>query len=327
MTETTGTIVVTANGGPEVLEWTETTVGDPGPGEALVKVAAAGVNFIDIYQRDGLYPLDLPFTPGVEGSGVVEAVASDVFLDVGARVAWSGSLGSYAEKRLIDADKLIEVPQGVPLDLAAAVMLQGMTAHYLSHDTYPLAEGDACLIHAGAGGVGLLLIQMAKARGASVFATVGTAEKARVAAAAGADHVVNYTDTDFKDAIEEIAGPKPLAVIYDGVGADTFERGLELLRRRGVMVTFGNSSGPPPPVDALALMRLGSLYVTRPTLFDYIATREQLEQRSRDLFKWIGEGTLEVRVGARFALSAAADAHRALQGRSTTGKALLEAAG
>ena len=326
MTDKTGAIVVETTGGPEVLQWRDTEVPDPGTGQVQVEVVAAGINFIDIYQRNGLYPLTLPFTPGVEGAGVVEAVGDDVgTLEVGSRVAWSGSLGSYTQHRVLDAADVVEVPENVPLDLAAAVMLQGMTAHYLCHDTYPLQPGDICLIHAGAGGVGNLLIQMAKMRGARVFATVGTAEKAEVALAAGADHVINYADTDFKQAIEEIAGTKQLAVVYDGVGKDTFERGLELLRRRGVMVTFGNSSGPPPPIEALQLMRLGSLYVTRPTLFDYNATRDQLEQRSTALFRMIADGTLEVRIGARFPLSAAADAHRALQGRSTTGKVLLEA--
>ncbi|MDH3471765.1 MAG: quinone oxidoreductase [Acidimicrobiia bacterium] len=326
MTDKTGAIVVETTGGPEVLQWRDTEVPDPGTGQVQVEVVAAGINFIDIYQRNGLYPLTLPFTPGVEGAGVVEAVGDDVgTLEVGSRVAWSGSLGSYTQHRVLDAADVVEVPENVHLDLAAAVMLQGMTAHYLCHDTYPLQPGDICLIHAGAGGVGNLLIQMAKMRGARVFATVGTAEKAEVAQAAGADHVINYADTDFKQAIEEIAGPKQLAVVYDGVGKDTFERGMELLGRRGVMVTFGNSSGPPPPIEALQLMRLGSLYVTRPTLFDYNATRDQLEQRSTALFRMIADGTLEVRIGARFPLSAAADAHRALQGRSTTGKVLLEA--
>ena len=326
MTDKTGAIVVETTGGPEVLQWRDTEVPDPGTGQVQVEVVAAGINFIDIYQRNGLYPLTLPFTPGVEGAGIVEVVGDDVgTLEVGSRVAWSGSLGSYTQHRVLDAADVVEVPENVPLDLAAAVMLQGMTAHYLCHDTYPLQPGDICLIHAGAGGVGNLLIQMAKMRGARVFATVGTAEKAEVALAAGADHVINYADTDFKQAIEEIAGPKQLAVVYDGVGKDTFERGMELLGRRGVMVTFGNSSGPPPPIEALQLMRLGSLYVTRPTLFDYNATRDQLEQRSTALFRMIADGTLEVRIGARFPLSAAADAHRALQGRSTTGKVLLEA--
>jgi len=325
MTDKTGAILVETTGGPEVLQWRDTEVPDPGSGQVQVEVVAAGINFIDIYQRNGLYPLALPFTPGVEGAGIVEVVGDDVgTLEVGSRVAWSGSLGSYTQHRVLDAADVVEVPENVPLDLAAAVMLQGMTAHYLCHDTYPLQPGDICLIHAGAGGVGNLLIQMAKMRGARVFATVGTAEKAEVALAAGADHVINYADTDFKQAIEEIAGTKQLAVVYDGVGKDTFERGLELLRRRGVMVTFGNSSGPPPPIEALQLMRLGSLYVTRPTLFDYNATRDQLEQRSTALFRMIADGTLEVRIGARFPLSAAEDAHRALAGRSTTGKVLLE---
>lgn len=322
----TNAIVVESNGGPEVLQWSPAELTAPGPGQVQVRVAAAGINFIDIYQRSGLYPLDLPFTPGVEGSGVVEAVGSEVAdLGVGARVAWSGSLGSYAENRLIAAKDLVALPDEVPLDLAAAVMLQGMTAHYLCYDTYRLEAGDACLIHAGAGGVGNLLIQITKMLGATVFATVGSSAKVKVAEAAGADHVINYAEADFKEAIEEIAGPKPLAVVYDGVGRDTFEQGLQLLRRRGTMVTFGNSSGPPPPIDALQLMRLGSLFVTRPTLGDYTATRQQLEQRAGELFGWIASGELDVRIGARFPLAQAADAHRALEGRATTGKVLLEA--
>jgi NADPH2:quinone reductase len=321
----TNAIVVASTGGPEVLQWSQAEVPAPGSGQVQVRVAAAGVNFIDIYQRSGRYSLDLPFTPGVEGSGVVEAVGSEVEgLVVGDRVAWSGSLGSYAQHRVIAAAGVVKLPDDVPLDLAAAVMLQGMTAHYLCHDTYRLENGDACLIHAGAGGVGTLLIQMAKMLGATVFATVGSAAKAEVAKAAGADHVIDYTEVDFREAIEEIAGPKPLAVVYDGVGRDTFDRGLELLRRRGVMVAFGNSSGPPAAVDPLRLMRLGSLYVTRPSLFDYTATHEQLQQRSGDLFRWIAAGDLEVRVGARLPLAAAADAHRALEGRATTGKVLLD---
>jgi NADPH2:quinone reductase len=320
----TNAIVIETTGGPEVLQWQEVEMADPGPGQLLVKVAAAGINYIDTYQRNGLYPLDLPFTPGIEGSGVVEAVGAGVELGVGARVAWSGSLGSYAERRLIDESAVVALPDGIDLDVAAAVMLQGMTAHYLCKDTYPLATGEACLVHAGAGGVGNLLIQIAKMCGATVFATVGSDDKANVAEAAGADHVINYTTTDFKEAIEAIAGPKPLAVVYDGVGATTFDRSLQLLRRRGVMVTFGNASGPPPPIDALQLMRLGSLYVTRPTLFDYNADRHQLEQRSGDLFRWIADGDLDVLIGGRFPLAAAADAHRALEGRSTTGKLLLE---
>lgn len=310
-------------GGPDVLEWGPIEVADPGPGQLRVKVAAAGVNFIDIYHRTGFYELDLPFTPGLEGAGVVEAVGPDALLSVGDRVAWAGSPGSYAEMIVLSAEDVVEVPDGVAFDDAAAVMLQGMTAHYLCHDTYPLAEGESCLVHAGAGGVGNLLIQMAKARGATVFATVGSPEKAAVANAAGADYVIRYED--FDDAISEIAGPRPLAVIYDGVGAATFERGLSLLKTRGTMVTFGNASGPPPPIDLLELGRNGSLFVTRPTLRDYVASREQLERRTGDLFRDIASGDLEVRIGARFPMPEAAAAHRALESRGTTGKVLLEA--
>lgn len=322
-TDTTHAITVAMTGGPDVLEWAPIEIAEPGPGQLVVKVAAAGVNFIDVYHRSGFYELDLPFTPGLEGAGIVEAVGAGVSLEVGAPVAWAGSPGSYAERVIVEADGVVEVPGGVALDVAAAVMLQGMTAHYLCHDTYPLAEGESCLIHAGAGGVGNLLIQMAKARGAIVFATVGSPEKATVANAAGADYVIRYED--FEDAIGEIAGPRPLEVIYDGVGAATFERGLGLLKSRGTMVTFGNASGPPPPLDLLELGRNGSLFVTRPTLRDYVASREQLERRSGDLFRDIAAGDLEVRIGARFSMPEAAAAHRALESRATTGKVLLEA--
>ncbi len=319
-------IRVNRPGGAEVLEWTALDVPKPGTGEVLIRVAAAGVNFIDVYHRKGLYPLEHPFTLGVEGAGVVEELGADVSgLEEGSRVAWSGSLGSYAEYKVIAADDVIEVPEGVEMEVAAAAMLQGLTAHYLCFDTFPLSQGDVCLIHAGAGGVGHLLVQIAKRLGAVVFATVGTEEKAEVARRAGADHVIDYRRHDFKDAVEEIAGPKALSVVYDGVGADTLEGSMELLRRRGMMVTYGNASGPPPPVDPLQLMRLGSIFLTRPTLADYVTNREELERRSSDLFTWIGRGELDVHIGARFPMAEAAEAHRALQARRTIGKVLLEA--
>ncbi len=318
-------IRVASAGGPEVLEWAETEVPEPGPGQVLVRVVAAGVNFIDTYQRGGLYPMDLPFTPGLEGAGFVESRASDVTdLEIGARVAWPATLGSYAQFAAVPADRLVPVPDAVDLDLAAATMLQGMTAHYLALSTFPLEAGQSCLIHAGAGGVGQLLIQIAKRQGAKVFATVGTAEKAELARAAGADHVIIYTEHDFQVEIERIAGPKAIDVVYDGVGADTVGAGMELLRPRGMMVTFGNASGPPPDVSAFQLMRLGSLLYTRPSLKDYIATRSELEERAFDLFRWIEDGQLNVSIGARFPLADAAEAHRALEGRKTTGKVLLD---
>ncbi|MDF1596858.1 MAG: quinone oxidoreductase [Acidimicrobiia bacterium] len=312
-------------GGPEVLEWVTVPRPEPGAGDLLVHVEAAGINFIDIYQRSGLYPRDLPFTLGLEGAGTVVEVGpgSDGF-EVGQRVAWATAPGSYAEYALVPAEVAVHVPDAVALDVAAAVMLQGMTAHFLAMDTYPLDAGEKCLIHAGAGGVGLLLIQVAKLLGAEVFATVSTDEKASLASEAGADHVINYTEGDFGDAVEEIVGPKALDVVYDGVGADTFDRGLELLRPRGLMALFGQSSGVVKPLDLGKLARFGSLYVTRPSLFVYIAQRVELERRAADVFEWIASGQLNVRIGARFPLSGAADAHRALEARETTGKVLLE---
>lgn len=313
-------------GGPEVMTWAHLPTPEPEPGEVLVRVAAAGVNFIDVYHRIGLYPLELPATLGLEGGGTVEVVGKEVNeLAVGDRVAWSDAIGSYAEYAIIPAGRAVLVPEEIGLDLAAAVMLQGITAHYLSHDTYPLAEGELCLIHAGAGGVGRLLIQMAKMRGATVITTASSDEKAEVARAAGADHVIVHTERDFGDAVEEFAGKKALDVVYDGVGAETLKRGLALLRPRGMMVAFGNASGRPPQIDPLLLSSLGSLYLTRPTIFDYIASREDLERRAADLFGWISEGKLHVLVGARFPLRDAEKAHRALEGRRTRGKVLLEA--
>jgi NADPH2:quinone reductase len=320
-------IRVSQNGGPEVLEWTSVDVPKPGPDQLLVRLTAAGVNFIDVYHRDGLYPLDLPFTPGVEGAGTVEAAGADVTdLEPGARVAWAGPLGSYAEYALVPAQRAVTVPRDVDLDLAAALMLQGMTAHYLAFGTFPLGEGDRCLVHAGAGGVGHLLIQIAKMRGATVFTTVSSEEKAELARRVGADHVIEYTEQDFVEAVRGIAGDNALDVVYDGVGADTVLKGLELLRRRGMMVAYGNASGPPPEIDPLQhLMSRGSLFLTRPSLFDYVSTREELEQRAGDLFRWVADGNLKVHVGARLPLGDAAEAHRLLEGRRTTGKVLLEA--
>jgi NADPH2:quinone reductase len=315
---------VSATGGPEVLEWVEVDDPAPGPGQILVDVAAAGLNYIDTYHRSGLYPMSLPFTPGVEGAGTVAALGEGVTgLATGDLVAWTGGLGGYAERAVVPAGQAIKVPDGVDAELAAAVMLQGMTAHFLASSTFPLKPGHRCLIHAGAGGVGLLLIQIAKLRGAEVFTTVGTAEKGKLASEAGADHVILYRDEDFGNAVERIGGPRPLHVVYDGVGADTFERGLEVLAPRGMMVTFGNASGPVEPVLPLRLSQGGSLYLTRPTLGHYTASRDELESRADDLFSWIGEGKLNVLIGRRLAISAAREAHELIQGRATTGKVLL----
>jgi NADPH:quinone reductase len=317
-------ITIPRTGGPEVMEWTEVDDAVAGPGQVVVKVEAAGVNFIDTYHRTGLYPMELPIVPGLEGAGTVLAVgeATDG-IDIGARVAWSAGLGSYAEEVALAADGVVPVPESVPSEIAAAVMLQGLTAHYLATDTFPLGEGSRCLIHAGAGGVGLLLIQLAKMRGAEVFTTVGSEEKAELARGAGADHVILYREVDFGDAIEDIAGPNALDVVYDGVGKTVFDRSLELLRMRGMMVQFGNASGAVDPVAPLRLARGGSLFLTRPTLFHYIATRPELLRRAADLFGWIEAGDLSVRIGATFPMHAAAEAHQALEGRRTTGKVLL----
>ncbi len=316
-------IVISETGGPDVMTWTEVSEPAPGPGQVVVAVAAAGLNYIDTYHRTGLYPLPLPFTPGLEGAGKVTAVGDGVEVSVGDHVAWSNGLGTYAEQVLLDASQVVPVPEGIEMEIAAAVMLQGLTAHYLAHSTYPLQPGDQCLIHAGAGGVGLLLIQMAKKAGAEVFTTVSTDEKAELAAAAGADHVINYREQDFKKEVERIAGPQALAVVYDGVGATTFDDGLELLRTRGTMALFGQSSGVVPPFNLARLGGARSLYVTRPSLFAYVATRDELLSRSHDVLGWVSDGSLDVRIGQRFALADASAAHAAIEGRSTTGKTLL----
>ncbi|MEA1902927.1 MAG: quinone oxidoreductase [Actinomycetota bacterium] len=317
-------IVVTETGGAEKLVLGEVPDPSPGEGEILVDVIAAGINYIDTYHRGGLYPLDLPMTPGVEGAGTVTEVGPGVDgVSVGDQVAWTWVMGSYAEQIVLPAASTVPIPEGVDPAIAAAVFLQGATAHYLAIDTFPLSEGDRCLIHAGAGGVGLLLTQVAKMRGAEVITTVGTADKAELSRQAGADHVVIYTETSFKDDIEAKYGPTPIDVVYDGVGAATFDDGLDLLRPRGVMVTFGNASGPVPPISPLVLSQKGSLFLTRPTLGNHIATREELLSRTDDLFSWILEGKLHVRIGAEFALAEAAEAHRALEHRQTTGKVLL----
>jgi NADPH2:quinone reductase len=317
-------ITMTEPGGPEVLRYDELDDPAAGPGDVVVDVAAAGINYIDTYQRSGLYPVKLPYTPGLEGSGIVVTAGTDVRgLSPGDRVAWSGSPGSYAEQARVSGAVALPVPEGVDLDVAAAVLLQGMTAHFLAVDTFPLEPGHRCLVHAGAGGVGLLLIQIAKLRGAEVLTTVGSRDKADLVRAAGADHVIFYRDEDFAARVTEIVGAKALDVVYDGVGRDTFDASLGLLRRRGMMVTYGNASGPVEPVLPLRLSQSGSLFLTRPTLADYTTTREELERRSGELFAWVAAGQLDVRIGARVPLADAADAHRMLEGRQTTGKVLL----
>jgi NADPH2:quinone reductase len=312
------------HGGPDVLSYVELDDPQPAAGQVVVDVAAIGVNYIDTYHRSGLYEVALPMVPGLEGAGVVAAVGEGVAeVAVGDRVAWASAPGSYATKVALAVGAVAPVPDTVPLDTAAAVMLQGMTAHYLVHDTFPLRPGHRCLVHAAAGGVGLLLVQMAKAAGAEVFATVGSPEKTVLAASAGADHTIVYTDVDFVNAIDDVAGPRPIDVVYDGVGKATFAGGLAVLRRRGMMVTFGNASGPVDPISPLVLSANGSLFLTRPTLFDHIATRDEMVARAGEVFAAISAGALDVRIGARLALADAGDAHRLLEGRATTGKVLL----
>ena len=317
-------IVVSELGGPERLVLSNLPEPVTGPGDLLVEVAAAGLNFIDTYQRAGLYDLTLPFTPGLEGTGTVLEVGADVTgFRIGDEVGWSNVLGTYAERHVMPAERAIPVPEGSDLRVVAAVLLQGITAHYLATDTFPLKPGDRCLIHAGAGGVGLLLTQIAKLRGAEVFTTVGTGDKVELSRNAGADHVIVYSETDFQAAVEAVAGPKSLDVVFDGVGADTFMKGLDLLRPRGLMATFGNASGPVPEIAPLLLSQKGSLYLTRPTMAHYLRTREEMLSRCTDLFSWIDQGVLDVRIGAEYPLAEAAEAHRALEARQTTGKVLI----
>lgn len=311
-------------GGGEVLRVEEVSDPQPGAGEALVRVEAVGVNFIEVYQRTGQYPLSLPFTPGSEAAGRVTAVGSGVTaLKIGDRVAGVSFKGSYAELALSPADRLVILPDAVDTRIAAAVMLQGMTAHYLAISTFPLSSGHVCLIHAAAGGVGLLLCQIARARGARIIGTVSTPEKAELATAAGAHDIVLYTRQNFVEEVRRLSGNQGVHVVYDSVGKSTFDGGLDSLRPRGMLVLFGQSSGPVPPFDPQLLNRKGSLYLTRPTLVNYIATREDLLARANDLFRWIAEGSLEVRVDRSYPLAEAAKGHAALEGRQTSGKILL----
>jgi NADPH2:quinone reductase len=311
-------------GGPEVMEMVELPVPQPKANEAVVKLAAAGVNFIDIYLREGRYQAPLPFVLGQEGAGVVTAAGANVKLfKVGDRVAWAGLLGSYAEYAAVAADRLVPVPQSVSDQQAAGAMLQGMTAHYLSHDTYPLKKGETALVHAAAGGVGLLLVQMAQDIGARVIATVSTEEKAKLARDAGADEVILYTQSDFEEETKRLTGGEGVDVVYDSVGKTTFEKGLNVLRPRGMMVLFGGSSGAVPPFDLIALSQKGSLYVTRPTLFAYTATREELDAHSSAVLGMIAAGKLKLRIEHTYPLAQAQQAHRDLEGRKTTGKILL----
>jgi NADPH2:quinone reductase len=311
-------------GGPEVLRLADVPDPVPGPGQVVVRVEAAGLNFIDVYQRTGLYPNPLPFVPGQEGAGVVAQVGPDVTRwREGDRVAWTSILGSHATRALLPADRAVAVPLGMSTDTAAAVMLQGLTAHYLCTTTYPLKKGDTCLVHAAAGGVGLLLVQMAKQRGARVIGTVGTEAKAALARAAGADEVVLYAREDFLEAVKRLTGGRGVDVVYDSVGKATAEKSLDCLVPRGLMVFFGNASGPVPPIDPLVLSRKGSLYLTRPNLAHYIADRASLEARASAVLGDVAAGRLEVRIHRTWPLAEAAEAHRALEGRQTAGKVLL----
>ena len=317
-------IRVHKTGGPEVLRIEELPDPAPGPGELVVNIEAIGVNFIEIYQREGLYTVPRPFTPGSEAAGTVRALGSGVTeFRVGDRVVSQSMRGAYASRTVVPADRAVRIPDGVSTKVAAAAFLQGLTAHYLATSTYPLKAGESCLVHAAAGGVGLLLCQIAKMRGAFVIGTASTPEKLDLAREAGADEMINYTTRDFVAEVKRITNDVGVAVVYDSVGRTTFDASLNALRRRGMLALFGQSSGPVPPVDPQILNRKGSLFLTRPTLNDYLATRDELVQRSNELFGWLKEGKLRVRIGAEFPLVRAADAHRALASRKTTGKVVL----
>lgn len=317
-------IQVIQTGGPEVMHYADLPTPTPKTNEVLVKIAAVGVNFIDVYNREGRYKAPLPFVLGQEASGSVEAVGKDVTtLKPGDRVAYTGVLGGYAEFAVIPADRLVKVPDGVDDRQAAATMLQGLTAHYLSHDTYPAKKGDVALVHAAAGGVGLLLVQMLHNLGVHVIGTVSTDEKARLAKEAGADEVILYTKADFETETRRLTGNRGLDVVYDSVGKTTFEKGLKLLRPRGMMVLFGGSSGAVAPVDPILLTQNGSLFLTRPSLTHYIISSEDLQKRAAAVFQMIASGKLKLRIEHTYKLADAQQAHSDLEGRKTTGKLLL----
>lgn len=317
-------IRVHKTGGPDVLRIEELPDPTPGPGELVVNIEAIGVNYLEIYQREGLYTVQRPFTPGSEAAGTVRALGSGVTeFKVGDRVVSQSMRGAYASRAIVAADRAVKIPDGVTTKVAAAVFLQGLTAHYLTSSTFSLKHGDSCLVHAAAGGVGLLLCQIAKRRGAFVIGTASTQEKLDLAREAGADETINYTTRDFVTEVKRITGDAGVSVVYDSVGRTTFEGSLNSLRRRGMLALFGQSSGPVAPLDPQVLNRKGSLFLTRPTLNDYVATRDELVQRSSELLGWVNDGSLDVRIGAEFPLVRAADAHRALASRKTTGKIVL----
>jgi len=320
----THAIRVHETGGPEVLRWEEVDVGEPGAGQVTLRQEAAGLNYIDVYHRIGLYPQPLPFTPGVEGAGVVETVGPGVTgLKAGDRVAYAGPTGGYAEVRVIDADRLVNLPNSISCEQAASMMLKGMTAHMLLRSVHRVEPGETILIHAAAGGVGLIVCQWAKALGAIVIGTVGSDEKAELARAHGCDHPIVYTRQDFAAEVERITEGKKLPVVYDSVGKDTFLKSLDCLRPRGLMVSFGNASGPVDPVPPGILAQKGSLFLTRPTLFHYIADRAELEVAARELFDVVESGKVRIEIKQRFALKDAAEAHRALEARKTSGSTIL----
>jgi NADPH:quinone reductase len=321
-------IQITQTGGPDVLVLRDLPTPTPGPGQALIKIEACGVNFIDVYLREGRYPAPLPFIPGQEAAGTIVSLGPSLAgtsakLKPGDRVAWCHIPGTYAQLAVAPTDRLIHIPDAISTHQAAGAMLQGMTAHYLAYSTYAIQPGDPVLIHAGAGGVGLLLIQIAKALGARIFTTVSTEEKAELARGAGADEVILYTQEDFAAKVREFTSGEGVPVVYDSVGKTTFDGSLSCLRPRGLMVLFGGSSGAVPPFDLIKLSTSGSLFVTRPTLKDYIATRADLEQRAQDILSWIAEGKLHLRLEHTYPLADAAQAHRDLEARRTTGKVLL----
>lgn len=317
-------IQVRRTGGPEVLEVVDLPVPEPGPGEILVRQSAIGLNFIDTYHRAGLYPVEPPFTPGVEGAGVVEAVGPGVTrFAPGDRAAYAAGLGTYAEYRVADEGKAVRLPDAITDEIAAAAMLKGMTAEYLVRRTFPLKPGDTALVYAAAGGVGSILTPWAKALGATVIAVVGGPEKAAIARGLGADHVIDHRSEDIAGRVRDLTGGKGVQVAYDGVGKATFEASLASLARRGMLVSYGNASGPVPPVEPLRLSRQGSLFLTRPTLFDYTSTTAELDESAAALFEVIASGKVRISINQRFPLERAADAHRALEAGETMGSTLL----
>jgi len=319
-------IRIYAHGGPEVLQLDEVPIPKIESGEVLVRVHAAGVNFLDVYQRTGLYKAVLPFTPGVEGAGVIEKAGSETSFKPGTRVAWTQHPGAYAEFAAVPSWKVVALPDGIDDRSGAATLLQGMTAQYLCETTYPAKSGEAALVHAGAGGVGLLLIQLLKEKGATVYTTVSTQEKADLAREAGADETILYTKTDFVEAVKRFTDGKGVHVVYDSVGKTTYEGSLNVLRPLGMLVLFGQSSGPVPPIDPLVLTQKGSLFLTRPSLAHYVADTDSFRERATKVLNWVAQGSLKLRIERTYPLAELAQAHRDLEGRKTTGKLVIEIA-